>query len=253
VNRAWIAIAGVPAGGMLGGASRRDYFQIKVMDESTGRGVPLVELVALNAVRYYTDSSGVIAFGEPHLMGRSIFFEIHGHGYRAPKAPGSDLGGAVLKPARGGKAEVRIHRINIAERLYRLTGEGIYRDSAILGLPVPIQDPLLSGGVTGTDGASTAIYRGKLYWFFGDTNGLNNLNFGGAVATSDLPSRGGLNPSAGVNLKYFVDASGFSKAMLPNSGGGLVWPFAPMTHALHSARCSPKAISEPAIPSFRNF
>ena len=46
----------------------RDYFKITVVDQETGRGVPLVELKTTNNVRYYTDSNGIIAFFEPALM-----------------------------------------------------------------------------------------------------------------------------------------------------------------------------------------
>ena len=42
-----------------------DYFKITVVDEETGRGVPLVELKTTNNVRFYTDSNGIIAFFEP--------------------------------------------------------------------------------------------------------------------------------------------------------------------------------------------
>ena len=52
------------------------YFQITVVDEQTGRGVPLVELKTVNAVRYYTDSNGIVAFGEPGLMNRTVFFHV---------------------------------------------------------------------------------------------------------------------------------------------------------------------------------
>jgi hypothetical protein len=210
-------------------ATRKDYFQISVVDDSTGRGVPLVELTLLNAVRYYTDSNGIIAFLEPHLMDRELFFEVRSHGYQSPKLPDGETDGVLLKVRRGGKAVIRIRRINIAERLYRLTGEGIYRDSVLLGLPVPLREPLLNAQVMGTDGPITAMYRGKLFWFFGDTNGVNRLNLAGAVATSELAGRGGLDPSKGVDLTFFVDGKGFSKAMFPFAEGKeLVWPEGPM-------------------------
>ena len=187
-----------------------------------------MELTLLNSVRYYTDSNGVIAFLEPHLMGREVFFEVHSHGYQLPKLLDGEEG-VRLNVRRGGKAVIRIRRINIAERLYRLTGEGIYRDSVLLGLPVPLREPLLNAQVMGTDGPITAIYRGKLFWFFGDTNGVNRLNLAGAVATSELPGRGGLDPSKGVDLTFFVDGKGFSKAMFPFAEGKeLVWPEGPM-------------------------
>lgn len=45
-----------------------DYFKITVVDEETGRGVPLVELKTTSRVRSYTDSNGIVAFYEPELM-----------------------------------------------------------------------------------------------------------------------------------------------------------------------------------------
>ena len=43
-------------------------------------------------------------------------------------------------------AEVKIKRTNIAERMYRETGQGIYRDSTLLGKSIPILDPNLGTG-----------------------------------------------------------------------------------------------------------
>src|SRR5262245_23779649 len=48
---------------------KADYFTITVVDEQTGRGVPLVELRTVHQVAYYTDSNGIVAFREPGLMG----------------------------------------------------------------------------------------------------------------------------------------------------------------------------------------
>ena len=50
-------------------APKAPYFTIEVVDETTGRGVPLVELKTTNDVRYYTDSNGIVAYHEPGLMG----------------------------------------------------------------------------------------------------------------------------------------------------------------------------------------
>ena len=52
------------------------YFAIEVVDDQTGRGVPMVELQTTGNVRYYTDSNGLIAFDEPGLMGRQVFFGV---------------------------------------------------------------------------------------------------------------------------------------------------------------------------------
>ena len=46
---------------------------VQVVDEATGRGVPLVELETTHKLRLYTDSAGVAAFDAPELMGREVY------------------------------------------------------------------------------------------------------------------------------------------------------------------------------------
>ena len=199
-------------------------FTIKVIDDQTGRGVPLVELRTVNEIAFFTDSNGVVAFHEPGLMNRKVFFHIKSHGYDYP-ADGFGYHGTTLRTVEGGSATVRIKRINIAERLYRITGAGIYRDSLLAGVPVPTREPLIDGGVLGQDSVLNAVYNGKLYWFWGDTNRADYPlgNFSTTGATSDLPDSGGLDPSAGVNLSYFVGNDGFVRPMAPIPGPGPCW------------------------------
>src|SRR6266446_3985020 len=99
------------------------YFTIIVVDEQTGRGVPLVELETVNHIRHYTDSNGVVAFHEPGLMNQTVFFHVKSHGYEYPK-DGFGFRGKTLLVTEGGSARLTIRRLNIAERLYRVTGEG---------------------------------------------------------------------------------------------------------------------------------
>jgi hypothetical protein len=203
-----------------------DYFAIKVVDADTGRGVPLVELATIHSVSYWTDSNGLVAFAEPGLMNEEVFFHVRGDGYEYPKDFFENRG-VRLRPKAGDQAEIKIKRVNIAERLYRITGAGIYRDSLLLGRETPTRNPVLNGKVLGQDTVITAIYRGKLYWFWGDTERPSYPlgNFGASGATSDLPWSGGLSPATGINLNYFVDTTGFSKPMCPDDqfGGGLKW------------------------------
>ncbi len=201
------------------------YFAIQVVDRQTGRGVPLVELRTVNNIRLYTDSNGVVAFNEPGLMDTDVFFFVESHGYEFPK-DGFGYRGTRLRTSPGGSAVVKIDRINIAERLYRITGQGIYRDSVLAGRPVPLTDPVLNGQVTGQDSVDTCIYHGQLYWFWGDTSRPSYPlgHFALAAAISDLPGGKGLDPSAGVNLKYFVDENGFSRPVCRLKEPGLVWP-----------------------------
>src|SRR6185436_18875501 len=205
-------------------AATNDYFKIAVVDEQTGRGVPLVELRTVNNISLWTDSNGIVAFEEPGLMEQEVYFHVKSHGYEYPK-DGVDNRGVKLKSSRGGKTTIKIKRLNIAERLYRITGEGIYRDSILVGHSSPTQRPLLNGQVMGQDTVIATQYREKIYWFWGDTDRPSYPlgNFGASGATSELPGRGGLNPSAGVDLTYFVDATGFSKPMCPLPGSGLRW------------------------------
>jgi hypothetical protein len=83
----------------------------------------------------------------------------------------------------------------------------------------------LNAEVTGQDGILNAIYRGKLYWFYGDTTRLSYAlgNFAMAGATTELPDR--LDPAVGIDLHYFVDADGFARRMAPMAGEGVVWLF----------------------------
>ena len=108
------------------------WFAIRVVDAGTGRGVPLVELKTVNHLRYYTDSNGWVAFREPGLMNRQLFFHVRSHGYEYPK-DGFGYRGKRLSTAPGTEAVLKLKRLNIAERLYRVTGGGIYRDSHLLG------------------------------------------------------------------------------------------------------------------------
>jgi hypothetical protein len=200
------------------------YFAVTVVDDRTGRGVPLVELKTVNAVRYYTDSAGIAAIDEPGLVGQEVYFHVRSHGYEMP-ADGFGSRGARLRVEPGKTATIKIRRVNIAERLYRVTGEGIYRDSHLVGREVPVRQPLLNAGVLGCDSVQNAVYQGKLFWMWGDTNRPNYPlgNFHMSGATSALPGKGGLDPDRGVDLEYFTAGTGFAREMAPISGDGPTW------------------------------
>ncbi len=201
-------------------------FTIRVVDEQTGRGVPMVEIKTVHDVSWWTDSAGIVAFDEPGLMGLEVFFHVSSPGYEYPKDAFGNRG-LKLKPKPGGRAELNLRRLNIAERLYRITGAGIYRDSLLAGVRPALKHPVLNGQVMGQDTVVVTPYRGKLYWFWGDTQRVSYPlgNFGASGATSKLPRHGGLDPGVGVDLSYFIDKSGFSKPMCPEAGfeRGLQW------------------------------
>ncbi len=224
-----VCLTATPLASALSDPAR--YFKISVVDEATGRGVPLVELRTTGEVAYYTDSAGVVAFHEPGLMGEEVYFHVRSHGYEVPK-DGFGFRGVRLRPIAGASAVVKIKRLNIAERLYRVTGQGIYRDSLLVGDSAPVSQPALNAQVMGQDSVHAAVYRGKVFWIWGDTNRASYPlgNFGVAAATSELPggagATGGLDPSVGVDLRYFVDDKGFARPMVPAeavSGPGPKW------------------------------
>jgi len=199
-------------------------FSITVVDDVTGRGVPLVELKTVNGIRYVTDSAGVVAFDEPGLVGQDVHFIVRSFGYTFPK-DGFGIVGKTLKTVPGESVELKIHRDQLAERLYRNTGGGIYRDSIMVGKKPPIREGLLNAKVVGQDSIQSVIFGDRILWFWGDTlrpaYPLGNFSMPGA--TSPLPAKGGLDPEVGIDLTYQVDKDGFARGSANMPGPGPTW------------------------------
>jgi hypothetical protein len=201
------------------------YFAIEVVDAATGRGVPLVELETVDHQKFVTDSSGLIAVDEPDLLGQSVFFHVRSHGYEFAK-DGFGIAGKALNVRSGGRERLELKRLNIAERLYRITGAGIYRDTVLLGREPPIREPLLAGKVVGCDSVLAAPYRGRIYWFWGDTlrpsYPLGNFHTTGAT-TPLVGQPQGPDPERGFNFDYFTGTDGFVRPMAEVPGDGPTW------------------------------
>ena len=54
-------------------------------------------------------------------MNKDVYFHVRSHGYTLK----GESDGLVLKTVPGKESVVEIDRINIAERLYRITGQGL--------------------------------------------------------------------------------------------------------------------------------
>lgn len=197
-------------------------YGIHVVDAASGRGVPLVVLTTTGGLRYVTDSGGWVAFDEPGLLGTRVWFDVESPGYAAAR-DGFGYAGVALDTEPGGRGRVQLERTQIAERLYRLTGQGIYRDSVLLGEDVPLAEPLLDGGVVGQDSVVTALLGGRVLWFFGDTNRARYpLGLFQTAGARSLASDA-LDPDRGIDLDYFTGEDGFARAMVPIEGPGPVW------------------------------
>ena len=148
------------------------HFKIQVVDRQTGRGVPLVELRTVNNIRYFTDSNGIVAFYEPGLMEREVYFYISSHGYKYPPDFFGNPG-RTFKVTKGDSALIKIKRINVAERLYRFTGEGLYHHSLRVGHSIPVKQPVINAKIVGLDATQALPYKDKIYWTWGDTGKLS--------------------------------------------------------------------------------
>ncbi len=203
-------------------------FGIHVVDEDTGRGIPLIELRTVNDVRGITDNSGWIAFHEPGLMDREVWFYLSQFpGYEHAR-DGFGYNGVRLKTTPGTAATLKLKRANIAERISRNTGQGLYRDSELLGLPCPLPN-LSPAGVMGQDSVQATPYQGKIFWLWGDTN-VPHYPLGNFQTTSAFTSRQ-LSPEQGLAFDYCTDNARPDKLrhMLPLKDPGAVWLFGLLT------------------------
>ena len=181
-------------------------FGIQVLDEMTGRAVPMVTLETVNGLRFVSDSSGLIAFDEPGLMKRRVFFEITSPGYTFPR-DNFGFAGLAMDTIPGATTTIKVVRTTVAERLYRLTGQGIYRDTVMLGKDAPVSRPNLNGGVLAQWDVQVVSFQNQLLWAWGETKRPTHPlgNSRGSVALSELPGGDGDVSSAGVMLRYFTN------------------------------------------------
>ncbi len=205
------------------------FAEIRVLDSSTGRGVPLVELETVNGIKFVTDNAGRIAFCEPGLMGKEVFFTVRSHGYEVPK-DGFGFRGVRITPNADKPAEIKVKRTIVAERLCRLTGEGLYRDTILLGHKPPVAEN--PGRIAGQDSVQSVVYKGKVHYLWGDTLRMNYplglYRTAGATTPIPDPKDAKSDPASGIAYEYSTDAKiGFARAMmpLPERPEGVIWIF----------------------------
>ncbi|PQO41761.1 hypothetical protein [Blastopirellula marina] len=185
----------------------------------------MIELRTTNEIRLVTDNAGWVAFDEPGLVGQKVFFSVEGHGYEFA-ADGFGNRGHALEVRPGETAQLKVKRINVAERLYRVTGQGQFQHATRLGIPSPWKHPNLNAQVMGQDSTQAVVLGDRVLWTWGDTARVSYPlgNFATSGAWSKLPLKGGLAPSTGIDQQYIVDETGFSKPMFSNNQSGtVVW------------------------------
>ncbi|MBP5321366.1 MAG: hypothetical protein J6334_10295 [Kiritimatiellae bacterium] len=201
--------------------------RVEVVERGSGWPVPLVELQTTHALRFVTDNAGIIALDAPELMGREVWFTIHGHGYGVKK-DGFGYAGMKLTPEPGKRIRVEVERTIIARRLGRLTGGGIFAESQKCGERLAWRE----SGDFGCDTVQTAVYGGRVYWVWGDTTmphyplGI----FDALGATSPLPPFPRLEPPIEPPFTHFRNGKGILRPVAKAlKTAGPTWIFGTVT------------------------
>jgi hypothetical protein len=216
-------------------AGAAPYFRISIVDGETVRGVPLVLLRTGDYLEQYSDSAGNIAFYEPGLMDQPVWFSVLADGYNVSESTAANPtvqvyedpydSGVVLVTTTGASATVTVNRVQHAQRVYRLTGGGLYRDSVLTGdvgaIPPSVQARAVvdvPSGSIGQDTLQLATYKNTTLWLFGDTvcprsarqNNCNGTGMYTVGAIGCLPSGdfdADCSPAAPPSLNYIVETS----------------------------------------------
>jgi hypothetical protein len=194
--------------------------RIEVLEKGARWPVPLVELRTTHNVRLVTDNAGIIAFDLPELMGVETWFEVIGHGYEVPR-DGFGMRGVRLKPKSGETIRVEVNRTIVARRLGRLTGGGLFAESQKLGL----ESNWTEAGVLGCDSVQNAIYRGRLFWVWGDTTMANYPLgiFNSTSATTPTQPLASFEPPLKLRFEHFRDHAGRPRGVANIPGEGPTW------------------------------
>lgn len=194
--------------------------RIEIVERGSGWPVPLVELRTTHNVRFVSDNAGVIAFDLPECMGRETWFEVIGQGYEVRK-DGFGYSGVRLTPEPGKTLKIDVNRTIIARRLGRLTGAGLFGESQKLGERLD----WLECGVVGCDSVQNAVYRGKLFWAWGDTSiaryplGI----FDSTGATTAVQPLDSFEPPLRIVFDIFADKKKHPVGIAKMPGSGPTW------------------------------
>ena len=200
--------------------------KVKVVDAENGWPVPLVFLTTTHAQQYVTDNAGMAAIDSPELMGRETWFTVKSHGY-GMKKDGFGNAGFRFVPRPGGEHVVKVTRNQIAKRLGRVGGAGLFAESQKCGEHLDARE----SGEFGRDSVQTALYKGRVFWLWGDTN-MQNYPLGifnVTAATTPAPAFPSMVPPVDPPYRSFTNAKGRLRGVIERQGGGPIWIFGLVT------------------------
>ncbi len=201
-------------------AAAAEPCRIEIVDKENGWPVPLVEIRSVNDQIRVSDNLGLVAIDDPDLLDREVWLGVKGHGYGVPK-DGFGYEGVRTTLKAGGKFRIEVERRNLAKRLGRLTGSGLFAEGEKLGIP-----PLLpETGVFGCDSVLTTSFGGKLFYLWGDTlKPAYPLGiYDSTAATTPRDPLTKFEPPLAMPFTYFRDAKGAPRAVAPIPGDGPTW------------------------------
>ncbi len=194
--------------------------RIAIVDKESGWPVPLVELRTTHEQRFVSDNAGLIAIDDPDLLDRAVWFHVKGHGYGVKK-DGFGYEGIRTSPVAGGTIRIEVERRNIAKRLGRLTGGGLFAESQKLGEASPLPE----SGIFGCDSVLMTRDQGKLFWLWGDTT-LPGYPLGifhsTAATTSPAPIKK-FEPPLNLGYTHLRNKEGKPRDVAKLPGDGPTW------------------------------
>lgn len=205
---------------LAGVASAVEPCRVEIVDKENGWPVPMVELRTTHDARYVSDNAGLIALEDSDLLDREVWLHVKGHGYEVAK-DGFGFQGVRVTPKAGGKLRIEVERKNVAKRLGRLTGAGMFAESGKLGIKTPLPET----GVFGCDSVLMAKHGSKLFWLWGDTSmpGYPLGVFDSTAALTDAQPLKKFEPPLAMPYTHFRDDKGRPRGVAKMPGDGPTW------------------------------
>ena len=179
-----------------------------------------MRLRTVNELRFVSDNAGIIAFDAPEFMGRETWLFIEGPGYGVPP-DGFGYRGVRITPQPGATLKIEVRREQVAKRLGRLTGAGLFGEAQRFGE----FSEWTESGVLGSDSVQIARYRDRVYWLWGDTN-LSHYPLGRfhmTGATTEGAPIGETAPPVRPRFRYWRGDDGLPRNTSEMPGSGPTW------------------------------